>query len=229
MEEDDDGYFEALAEAAAHTESMFISEESMIWQDLARQVAVSTNESQLSNFSIPGLFLLSKESSASIVIVEQWLHSFLPQSAWFYNLLISSMSATPTARLDQESQKLFFVDNKAHPSFLAVIQYSSIDQTVEVSFFSPYNNKQFPHIQEFAKRVFLFIRRQYNLVTARISATDIQLYSAIFNPEYYEQTYYNVCYGYSLQSPTDLAKSAVLPTDYTICNLRYEKSRYNFR
>lgn len=168
---DEEQYYSRVGEQnTSISDNSFKGEHDMVWQHLARQFlndSLDTVSKHASKLSI----INPDHDSCSIMILQQWLFSFIPQSLKLFNTLNIHQ------RCFHNENKRVYVDNKLHTSFLAFSSYSTYSNTVTITAISPY--KIYDAAGKFLMEIFSLERQRHKDCKFQFSGIDIELHEKV--------------------------------------------------
>jgi hypothetical protein len=206
----EESYLNAMVNNACLEVESFVSEEDLIWQQLARQVlngSLGTVEKHASLLTV----LTTEQDPCASMIIRQWLFSFIPLSLKMYNML--SLNGTSAGGI-----RRFYVDNKLHPSFVATTLFIQSTKKISLSCFCPYN--MFDECTKFLLEIISAESKLHENSIFMFSALDARLYEhlvsrvACFNFLWNE-----ICDVYSMESIAGNL-NPVLPLGFEFVSLR---------
>lgn len=221
-------YFDRLQKTNTEiSEAIFKNENDYIWQGLLRQVHNAKLDAPIISSNSEGYFPQKKAKASSntlhyqkalieipvipnsnhndttLMLLQQWLFSHLPQSSNFFQLVNSFINQTNYWQINPPPgfQQSFYVDDIIHPSFIGSIRMNSKFNFIEVmifqslSLYHPDNRKltttlmnalihhvfdkyyEFPLIKEGIESEF---QRRQLPCSFRFAGLDADLYEEIF-------------------------------------------------
>jgi hypothetical protein len=196
----EDLYYSRLGESnISISDHSFRSEHDMVWQHLARQF-LSDSLDHVSKHASRLTTINPDRDACSVMILQQWLFTFFPQSLKLYNSFSNQCTC-----FHNENQ-LVYVDNKLHTSFIALCSYSAYSNKVMITAFSPY--RIFDAAIKFMMEILEAERQRHKDCRFQFSGIDIEFHENVvckllkFHPLWVEY-----CGMYVLES-----KSTVAPT-----------------
>ncbi len=207
----EDQYFSKVGEEnTTISDHSFKGEHDMVWQHLARQF-LSDSLDNVGKHATKLAALNPDHDSCSIMILQQWLFSFIPQSLKIYNSLSIHCNCF------HNDNKQVYVDNKLHTSFVALCSYSAYSNKLTITAFSPY--KLFDVAVKFLLEIVAEQRSRHKECHIQFSGIDIEFYEKVICklPKFYVN-WVEYCGMYSLES--HLSRMPPLPSSYIWSDLQ---------